>query len=180
MRARSATFGSNRKRWPARLALAGPWPVLCKSATDLTDADHVNRQAWRDASTSDYPRHGTKCERVPYGTYQPPADAHMRRFHCRQSGRTVSLLPHRLAARLPGRLAEVEATVRALEQARTLSEASKAERLGDTVLPIFPRSLLQKCQLRCRRSTPDVNRATTWAVARLAGQISVISRVFGR
>ena len=55
-----------------------------------------------------------------------------------RDARSACLLPDRLAARLPGRLAEVEASVRAMEQARTLSEASKEDRLGDTVLPISP------------------------------------------
>ena len=48
----------------------------------------------------------------------------MRRFRCRQSGRTVSLLPDCLAAHL----AEVEATVRAAEQAPTLAAAVKQAR----------------------------------------------------
>ena len=61
----------------------------------------------------------------PHGTYErrTPEGTRIRRFCCRQSGRTVSLLPDCLAARLPGTLEDVEATVRRAEQAPSLAAA---------------------------------------------------------
>ena len=100
--------------------------VQIRLETDLTGEDYVKRQAWRDASAPACPWHGAKCELAPHGTYgrRTPAGARVRRFRCLQSGSTVSLLPDCLAARLSGTLAEVEATVRAVDESSNLREAA--------------------------------------------------------
>ena len=100
--------------------------VQIRLPTDLTGEDYVKRAAWRDASAPECPWHGAECELAPHGTYgrRTPAGARVRRFRCRQSGRTVSLLPDCLAARLPGTLAEVEAAARAAQQLPSLKEAA--------------------------------------------------------
>ena len=54
----------------------------------------------------------------------------MRRFLCRRSGRTVSLLPDCLAAHWPGTLAEVEQVVREAARAASLEEAANRLRTG--------------------------------------------------
>jgi hypothetical protein len=51
------------------------------------------------------------------------------RWYCRQGHRTFSLLPDCLAARLPGTLAELEALVGGVEQARSLEAACMDLRL---------------------------------------------------
>lgn len=106
--------------------------VQIRLPTDLTGEDYVKRAAWRDASAPECPWHGAECELAPHGTYgrQTPAGARVRRFRCRQSGRTVSLLPDCLAARLPGTLAEVEAAARAAQQFPSLKKAAAAARPG--------------------------------------------------
>ena len=48
----------------------------------------------------------------------------VRRFLCRRSGRTVSLLPDCLAAHWPGTLGEVERAVREAARAKSLEEAA--------------------------------------------------------
>jgi len=51
------------------------------------------------------------------------------RWYCPQGHRTFSLLPDCLAARLPGALAEIEAVVGSVEQARSLEAACADLRL---------------------------------------------------
>jgi hypothetical protein len=51
------------------------------------------------------------------------------RWYCRQGHRTFSLLPDCLAAHLPGSLAELEAVVGSVEQARSLEAACADLRL---------------------------------------------------
>ena len=67
--------------------------------------------------------HGTFKRRRPEG-------ARLRRFRCRRLGRTVSLLPDCLAAHLSGTPREVEATVRAAEQAPSLAATAQQARPG--------------------------------------------------
>ena len=118
-----------------RRAVAGA--VQFRLETDLTDEDNVKRQAWRDASAPECPWHGAQCELAPHGTYgrRTPVGARVRRFRCFQSGRTVSLLPDRLASRLSGTLEEVEATVRAVDESPTLGEAAQQVRKGEMMEP---------------------------------------------
>ena len=102
--------------------------------TALTGEDYVKRKAWLDATAPPCPWHKQNCELVSHGTYdlQTPEGARVRRFRCRcrQLGRTVSLLPDCLAARLPSTLADVEATVRRAEQVPSLAAAAIEVRPG--------------------------------------------------
>ena len=81
--------------------------IQIRYGTDLTVEDYVKRKAWWDASPPDCPYHPQGgCRLVPHGTYgrKQPDGVRVRRFLCRRSGRTVSLLPDCLAAHWSGRL----------------------------------------------------------------------------
>jgi hypothetical protein len=71
-----------------------------------------------------------------HGTYRrvSPPGTRIARWYCRRGHRTFSLLPDCLAARLSGTLSEVEAVVRAVEQAPSL-EAACQELRPDIELP---------------------------------------------
>ena len=118
-----------------RRAVAGA--VQIRLETDLTGEDYVKRQAWRDASAPECPWHGAPCELAPHGTYErrPPPGSRVRRFRCLQSGRTISLLLDCLAAHLSGTLAEIEATVRAVDESPTLRKAAQQLRTGEMMEP---------------------------------------------
>ena len=72
--------------------------VQIRLETDLTGEDYVKRQAWLDASAPECPWHGAQCKLAPHGTY----------------GRRTPA----------GTLAEVEATVRAVDESPNLREAA--------------------------------------------------------
>ena len=74
-----------------------------------------------------FARHGT------YGRTSPPG-TRIARWYCPEGHCTFSLLPDCLSARLPGTLAEVEAVVIAVEQARSLEAACEELRI-DIDLP---------------------------------------------
>lgn len=104
-------------------------------ATGLTSEDYVSREAWREASLPRCPLHPRGgCGFARHGTYERvrPRGTRVARWYCKAGHRTFSLLPDCLAARLPGTLAEVEAVVVAVEQAR--SQEAAADRLRPEVL----------------------------------------------
>jgi hypothetical protein len=101
--------------------------VQLRYQTGLTSDEYVNRQAWRDATLSRCPRHPQGgCGFRRHGSYrrQHPAGTRIARWYCRQAAQTFSLLPDCLAARYSGTLAEIEAVVRVVEQARSLESAA--------------------------------------------------------
>ena len=99
--------------------------------TDLTDVEYVRRRAWNDATAPACPwcRAG-RCELAPHGFYRrvKPRGALVRRFVCRQSGRTVSLLPDCFAAHVTGTLEELEEAVRVTEGAASRAVAAEQAR----------------------------------------------------
>lgn len=101
--------------------------IQLRYETDLTVEDYITRKAWWDASAPDCPYHPQGgCRLVSHGTYgrKQPKGVRVRRFLCRRSGRTVSLLPDCLASYLPGTLAQVQAVERAVAQARSREAAA--------------------------------------------------------
>ena len=106
-------------------------------ACEHTGAEYVRQRAWLNASLSCCPLHPQGgCGFARHGTYarvSPPGTL-VARWYCPTGRRTFSLLPDCLAARLTGTLAEVEAVVRAAEQAPSLEAACAALRL-DIELP---------------------------------------------
>ena len=106
-------------------------------ACELTGGEYVSQRAWQQASLPSCPlhpqggcgfaRHGTYARVAPPGTKIP-------RWYCRAGHCTFSLLPDCLAARLSGTLSEVEAVVRAVEQAPS-REAACRELRPDIELP---------------------------------------------
>jgi hypothetical protein len=111
--------------------------VQLRFACDHTGEEYVKQEAWRDASLPRCPLHPKGgCGFARHGTYErvSPPGTLIARWYCPQGHRTFSLLPDCLAARLPGTLAEVEAVVTAVEQAKSLEAACANLRL-DIGLP---------------------------------------------
>ena len=106
--------------------------------TDLTDEEYVTRRAWNLATAPRCPwcRRGT-CELRPHGTYprRRPAGAQVRRFVCRKTGRTVSLLPLCLAAHVSGSLDGIEEAVRQSREARSFAAAARQARPAEECGP---------------------------------------------
>ena len=101
-------------------------------ACEHTGAEYVAQQAWLSASLPRCPLHPQGgCGFARHGTYarvSPPGTL-IARWYCPEGHRTFSLLPDCLAARLTGTLAEVEALVRAVEQAPSQAAACAQLRL---------------------------------------------------
>ena len=98
----------------------------------LTGEEYVSQKAWRNASLIRCPLHPKGgCGFARHGTYErlSPPGTRIARWYCPQGHRTFSLLPDWLAARLPGTLAEVEAVVIGVEQAKSLEGACAHLRL---------------------------------------------------
>jgi hypothetical protein len=111
--------------------------VQLRYACALTGEDYVSQRAWEKASLPRCPLHPQGgCGFARHGTYgrKTPPGTLVARWYCPQGHRTFSLLPDCLAARLPGTLAEVEATVRAVEGTASL-EAACATLRPDIELP---------------------------------------------
>jgi hypothetical protein len=111
--------------------------VQLRFTCDHTGEEYVRQEAWRDASLPRCPLHPKGgCGFARHGTYErvSPPGTRIARWYCPAGHRTFSLLPDCLAARLSGTLAEVEAVVRAAEQAAGLEAACQGLRL-DIELP---------------------------------------------
>jgi hypothetical protein len=111
--------------------------VQLRFECELTGEEYVSQHAWRNASLPHCPLHPKGgCGFARHGTYErrSPPGTLIARWYCRQGHRTFSLLPDCLAAHLPGTLAELEAVVGGVEQARSL-EAACAELRLEIELP---------------------------------------------
>jgi len=111
--------------------------VQLRYACALTGAQYVTQQAWEQASLPRCPLHPQGgCGFARHGTYPrvSPPGTRVARWYCRRGHRTFSLLPDCLAARLSGTLSEVEAVVRAVEQAPSQEAACQGLR-PDIELP---------------------------------------------
>ena len=92
----------------------------------LTGEEYVTQEAWRSATLERCPLHPEGgCGFARHGAYPrcSPPGTRIARWYCPRGHRTFSLLPDCLAARLSGTLAEVEAVVGAVEQAKSLEAA---------------------------------------------------------
>jgi hypothetical protein len=106
-------------------------PVQVRFATELTSEEYVSQQGWRKASLDRCPLHPAGgCGVHRHGTYErvDPPGTQIARWYCRPGKTTISLLPDCLASHLSGALAEVEAAVEAVEQARSVEAAADAQR----------------------------------------------------
>ena len=127
------------RRVPPRIGVArhggrraGRWPVQLRFACEHTGEEYVSQQGWLSASLPRCPLHPQGgCGFARHGTYErkTPAGTRIARWYCPESHTTFSLLPDCLAARLTGTLAEVEAVVRAVEQAPSQEAACAQLRL---------------------------------------------------
>ena len=113
-------------------------PVQLRFHTGLTGAEYVTREGWRLATLSRCPAHPSGgCGFSRHGTYarKTPPGTEIARWYCRTAGRTFSLLPDHLAARLPGTLSEIEQVVVTVEQAGSVEAAAEGLRSLDISLP---------------------------------------------
>ena len=116
--------------------------------TGLTDEEYVSRQAWREATLERcplHPRGGCGFARHTAYVRVRPRGARIARWYCRAGHCTFSLLPECFAARLSGTLAEVEAVVATLEQAKSQEAAADVLR-PEILLPGALRWLRRRVQ----------------------------------
>jgi hypothetical protein len=112
--------------------------VQLRFKTGLTSEQYVSRQAWRGASLERCPLHPRGgCSFARHGTYErvTPPGTRIPRWYCPKGHGTFSLLADCFAARLPGSLAELEAVVVDVEQAKSLERAADRVRSDDVTLP---------------------------------------------
>jgi transposase-like protein len=113
-------------------------PVQLRFHTGLTGDEYVTREGWRLATLSHCPAHPRGgCGFCRHGTYarKTPPGTEVARWYCRTAGRTFSLLPDHLAARLPGTLFEIEHVVVTVEQSSSVEAAAQGLRSLDISLP---------------------------------------------
>jgi hypothetical protein len=111
--------------------------VQFRYAFEDTGEEYVSQQGWLSASLARCPLHPQGgCRFARHGTYErvSPPGTLITRYYCPEGHRTFSLLPDCFAARLSGQLSEVEAVVRAVEQAPSQAAACAQLRL-DIELP---------------------------------------------
>jgi len=101
--------------------------VQVRFATPTTSDDYVAGKQWRLATLAHCPWHPAGgCGFRRHGTYERvrPRGTLIARWYCPQVRRTVSALPDCLASHYSGTLADLEATVLAVEQAPSRSVAA--------------------------------------------------------
>lgn len=110
---------------------AGRWPVQVRLRTNCASDDYVSDKLWHFARLPYCPFHPRGgCRLARHGTYarvEPPG-ARIARWYCPRARRTVSALPDCLASHQRGTLAEVGATVGAIERAGSLAAAAETLR----------------------------------------------------
>jgi len=126
----------------------GPKPVQLRFAYEDTGEEYVKRKGWQQATLDCCPLHPQGgCRFARHGTYarvSPPGTL-ITRYYCPDGHRTFSLLPDCYAARLSGQLSEVEAVVRAVEQAPSQTAACATLRL-EIELPGVQRFITRRVQ----------------------------------
>ena len=106
-------------------------------ATPGTSEDYVTGRLWRLARLPHCPWHPRGgCRLARHGTYEraDPPGALIARWYCPLERRTVSALPDALASHQRGTLADVGATIRAIERAGSVACAARTIR-QDIELP---------------------------------------------
>ena len=101
--------------------------VQVRLATPTTSDDYVAGKLWRFATLTQCPWHPAGgCGFCRHGTYKRvrPSGTLIARWYCPLERRTVSALPDCLASHYSGTLADLEATVLAVEQAPSRSVAA--------------------------------------------------------
>ncbi len=91
---RYSRIGRVARTIQARRAAGGE--VQARYKTELSAEDYVSSKAWWHANPPSCPFHPAGgCTLVPHGSYgrKTPAGTRVRRFLCKASGRTVSMLP---------------------------------------------------------------------------------------
>jgi hypothetical protein len=101
--------------------------VQVRLATPVTSDDYVAGKLWRFATLAHCPWHPAGgCGFCRHGTYERvrPSGTLIARWYCPLERRTVSALPDCLASHYSGTLADLEATVLAVEQAPSRAAAA--------------------------------------------------------
>lgn len=122
--------------------------VQMRLTTRSTSEEYVTGKLWCLATVACCPWHPKGgCGFSRHGTYPrvKPLGTLIARWYCPTARRTVSALPDCLASHYSGTLDELEAQVRAVEQARSLAAAVEHLRT-DIELPGALRYLSRLCQ----------------------------------
>jgi hypothetical protein len=100
----------------------------------IADERYVAERAWERAVLGECPFHPEGgCGAVGHGSYPRvhPPGTRVARFWCAIAGRSISLLPAFLAARLSNTLDEIEAVIDAVETASSIAAAADVVRPAD-------------------------------------------------
>lgn len=100
--------------------------MVIRYPTTVTSERYLIEEGWRTATLERCPLHPEGgCGLSRHGSYSRvhPAGVRVARLLCPKAGTTISLLPDFLASRLTGTLAEVEAMIEAVEEAKSLEAA---------------------------------------------------------
>jgi len=100
----------------------------------VDDDQYIAERGWERAVLGQCPFHTQGgCGAIRHGSYGRlhPSGLRVPRFLCPVEGKTISLLPAFVAARLPGTLAQVEASVDAVERAGSVAAAAEELRPAD-------------------------------------------------
>ena len=101
---------------------------------DCTSGEYVSDKRWLQASPPDCPwcKPKGRCSLVRHGFYArlQPQGTLVRRFRCKASGRTVSMLPDCLASHWPGDLDTMEEAARQAEGKSKYKAAQEREWAG--------------------------------------------------
>lgn len=112
----------------------------------VADERYVADRAWEGAILDECPFHPEGgCGVSGHGSYPRvyPAGARIARFLCPVAGRTVSLLPTFLAARLSATLDDIEKVVDAVESAKSMAAAAELLRPADAARAVTSISALR-------------------------------------
>lgn len=131
----AAAAAASPKSWPAQVpacqAAAGALQVLYQ--VGCTSEEYVTRRLWLEASPPSccYCIPGGKtCKLAPHGFYERlyPAGTRVRRYLCRRTGRTVSLLPDCFCSQCAGDVDRLEKLALAREGGQTAAEVAETFR----------------------------------------------------
>ena len=170
---------------PPRLATCGLVADVQLAWNNPPTGDrYVRDRAWEYASLDRCPFHsGGRCRLQKLGSYPRvwPVGARVPRFWCPVAGRSVSLLPDFLAARMPGSLDEVEAVVDAVERAGGIARAVDQVRAPDVDRPVTAVSAQRFIQRRLK-PVRAVLRAAVTILPQLSGcppELAAVRRALG-
>ena len=146
----------------------------------IADDGYVAGRAWERVKLDACPFHPEGgCGLTGLGSYPrvSPPGMHVPRFWCPKEGRSISLLPSFLAARVTGTLDELEAVIVAVEEAPTFAAAVEATRPADVEDAVDLPSAQRWVRRRSKWVTAFLRVVMTLVPGHLAGVTPTLSAV---